>query len=65
MDRSKDRERALTALYLALIRHPDLRICQIISNATGKNDPFYVEDRKLAVDLDDYGSLPPPPKHEG
>ena len=65
MDRSKDRERALTALYLALIRYPDLRICQIISNATRKNDPFYVEDRKLAVDLDDYRSLPPPPKHEG
>jgi hypothetical protein len=44
----------LTVLVDALRRNPELRVCQLIVNATGCDDPFYVEDDALVRALDSY-----------
>lgn len=36
---------------------PYLRLTQLIVNATGRNDPFYVSDDQLACDLQAYRRL--------
>jgi hypothetical protein len=43
------------ALRNAWLRFPYLRLCQLIVNATGRDDPFYVEDRELIEALNSYG----------
>jgi uncharacterized protein YihD (DUF1040 family) len=50
------REALLEVLASAWAAHPELRLCQLIVNASGRNDPFYVEDDDLALDLIHYGS---------
>jgi hypothetical protein len=35
-------------------RYPQLRICQIIGNATGSTDPYYVRDGELLAGLLNY-----------
>ena len=35
-------------------RCPEMRLCQLVVNAAGTNDPFYVEDIPLADALDEY-----------
>lgn len=42
------------ALLRAIQTTPDLRVCQLIVNATGRSDPFYVEDDALIKCLDDW-----------
>ncbi len=44
----------VSALYLCLTRHQDQRICQVIVNATNRDDPFYVEDEGLVQALFNY-----------
>ena len=51
---STDREYMLAKIGLAWGRCPELRLCQLIVNATRSNDPFYIEDDKLAAALDAY-----------
>ena len=33
---------------------PELRVCQIIGNATGSNDPYYITDQELKEKLREY-----------
>lgn len=47
-------EGVLDALREAVKAYPDQRVCQIIVNATNRNDPFYVEDSELDRMLRDY-----------
>ena len=37
----------LAALETYWRAHPDLRLCQIVVNLSGRVDPFYVEDEIL------------------
>lgn len=55
--RSDEVEETLRVIRLAAGAFPDLRLCQLIVNATGKNDPFYVTDEKLRHDLQAYMTL--------
>lgn len=48
---SSGRAEALGMVAIAAARFPELRICQIIVNATGASDPFYITDDNLAVML--------------
>lgn len=47
------RGRVLSALSIEWAKHPELRLCQLIVNAT-QNDPFYVEDDKLVEQVRNY-----------
>lgn len=49
-----DEQRVLNSLHIAMNVFPNQRVCQLIVNATGRNDPFYVEDEQLAEKLDAY-----------
>ncbi len=51
-------DQLLIALLTALRRWPDQRVGQIIVNATGRSDPFYVEDDELIRALHVYGRKP-------
>lgn len=42
------------ALFGALQRAKSQRVCQVIVNATGRADPFYVEDDELIAALNGY-----------
>lgn len=71
-----ERAEAVEQLQYAAEAFPHLRLCQIVVNATGVSDPFYVEDERLAECLRDYrrahaddefhrtdgGSYTPPPR---
>lgn len=46
--------RLMVALARAKQRFPAMRMTQIICNATGRNDPFYVTDEDLIAALDTY-----------
>lgn len=50
------------ALHGALQRAKSQRVCQVIVNATGRADPFYVEDDELIAALNGYclEGAPPP-----
>ena len=48
------REALLEVLASAWSHEPHQRLCQLIVNATGRNDPFYVEDDDLAEALIEY-----------
>lgn len=37
----------LSELESLWIKHPDMRLCQLIINLTRCNDPFYIEDDQL------------------
>jgi hypothetical protein len=37
-------------------KYPDLRLCQLIVNATNKNDPYYVSDPELLSKIVQYDS---------
>lgn len=43
---------AVAAIARGMAAFPDLRVCQLIVNATGRNDPFYVEDDLLIICID-------------
>jgi len=45
---------ALGVLAVAVAKFPQLRICQLIVNATNTKDPFYITDDNLAVMLLDF-----------
>jgi hypothetical protein len=49
-----ERNAAVLALYDCAKVYPQLRLCQIIVNATGHSDPFYVTDDSLAQFLINY-----------
>lgn len=49
-----ERNAALLALFDCARRFPELRICQIIGNATSTTDPYYITDDNLAQALIDY-----------
>lgn len=49
--RSEEVEETLRIMQLAAEAFPNMRLCQLIVNATGQNDPFYVTDEKLRHDL--------------
>jgi hypothetical protein len=51
-----ERRAALEALAQCASLYPELRLCQIIVNATGHSDPFYVTDDGLAQKLLDYAA---------
>jgi uncharacterized protein YihD (DUF1040 family) len=40
-------DRLLDALRRYWMQHPDLRLGQIVCNASGEVDPFYLEDEVL------------------
>lgn len=44
----------MDAIDRASMAFPELRVCQLIVNATGKSDPFYVEDNDLIRMLDEF-----------
>lgn len=46
-----DIKRALAHVEHAWNKYPDLRLCQLITCATGKDDSFYVEDEDLLTAL--------------
>lgn len=48
--------RLMIAIARAKQRFPAMRLCQIIVNATGNNDPFYTTDEALIHALDIYCS---------
>jgi hypothetical protein len=48
------RSKALARLVATAEAFPNLRLCQIIVNATHMDEPFYVTDEDLAKALDDY-----------
>lgn len=48
----------LVTLREAQERWPDQRVCQVIANATGRADPFTVEDEGLQAALERYARLP-------
>jgi len=51
VSKRKGHDRALAELTRAAATFPELRIGQLIMNATGKMDIFYVRDEDLARDL--------------
>lgn len=51
----QEQRAAIRALDRALRRWPNLRICQLIVNAT-TSDPYYVTDSDLAAALDRYSA---------
>jgi hypothetical protein len=53
-DHKKHRSAALRELAAAAKAFPQLRICQLIGNATNKPDTFYVTDEELARWLREY-----------
>ena len=53
VSKRKGHDRALAELTRAAATFPELRIGQLIMNATGKMDIFYVRDEDLARDLSD------------
>ena len=53
MPRDPDRiPLVLAALERYWTKHPDLRLGQIVSNVSGKYDPFYLEDANLLTALE-------------
>ena len=44
----------LTELARVWDKHPNLRLCQLIVNATNCTDPFYKTDKDLLDDLTNY-----------
>lgn len=57
-ERSPDRiEPILSVLREAWHTHPNQRLCQLIVNAVGLNDPFYVEDYDARQSLAVYARL--------
>lgn len=52
--RAQDRARLMLVLDSVLPSFPHLRLCQLIANATGRDDNFYVEDGALCDALLDY-----------
>lgn len=54
----RDPHGVLVALAKAAKNTPELRICQLIVNATYKSDPFYVEDTDLIRALREYTRPP-------
>lgn len=44
----------LREINAALLRNPDMRLCQLIVNATRRDAPFYVEDVELLDALRNY-----------
>lgn len=47
-------EETLRIIQQASVMFPELRLCQLIVNATGKNFPFYVTDEELRRALQTY-----------
>ena len=45
---------AIAALQKAIAQFPELRLCQLIVNATGRSDPYYVEDGELIQYIANY-----------
>jgi hypothetical protein len=45
-------DRVLLAVSAAWRANPDLRLGQLVVNAAGDSDPFYVEDEELLAGLD-------------
>ena len=52
---------AIERLYQMIVKHPELRLCQLIGNAVPaeeakrlNNDLYYVEDKQLIGWLDDF-----------
>ena len=53
MPRDPDRiPLVLAALERYWTKHPDLRLGQIVSNVSGKYDPFYLDDTDLLTALE-------------
>ena len=44
----------LTAVGDIWKEYPDLRLCQLLINLTGKDDPYHVEDDVLAKNIIDF-----------
>ena len=57
MRSKKDVDNLVEVIRIALQANPHQRLCQLIVNATGVNDPFYVTDEKLTQNLKDYVKL--------
>jgi len=49
-----DQHNALLALRRVMEQFPHLRLTQIVTNATGLHDAFYVQDARLAELLEEY-----------
>ncbi len=49
-----EQDALLEVLRSAWRDQPHMRLCQLIVNATGRRDPFYVEDDDLAHALIEY-----------
>ena len=49
-ERLLDLHDVLNAIGGAITLYPELRVCQLIVNAT-RNDPFYITDRDLVVGI--------------
>lgn len=50
-DNTKDKMEFVNHLYAYLMKHPELRIGQTISNLAGDKDLFYLEDAELLETL--------------
>ncbi len=48
MDAPRLRKNTVETLALLVERYPNLRVAQIIGNALGEGDPYYVTDVELA-----------------
>lgn len=47
-------ERVLSAIREAMARNPDWRVGQLVVNANGGDDPFYIENDALAHKMDTF-----------
>lgn len=44
---NEEKREVIEAVYQAWIKQNDIRLCQMIVNANGGEDPFHIEDFKL------------------